>query len=218
MKKKWLYGDSWEKYPIEKNETWEDMQTGSKIAVNDLTINMPDFMMNPDMIYCDPPWNQGNVNSFYTKAGKINYINDFNEFYTHLFGYIKKSKPKCCYLEIGKQSKDIFQNELLKIYPSLQFWQITYYKKHPCFLLRASNLSYQPFDFNGKDDIETPYLAIQEEKPESVTDPCTGQGLTAIAAYKSCVKFFGTELNKRRLAVTIDRIKKLGGKYENTTT
>lgn len=52
------------------------------------------------------------------------------------------------------------------------------------------------------------------EQPGSVADLCTGRGLTLLAAHKFGAKFYGTELNKRRLAVAIDRAAKAGVFYE----
>ena len=68
-KNKWTYGNSWDKYPIEENEVWCDPASGSKIAVADLRGDLPNFIAGIDLLYCDFPWNQGNVNSFITKAG-----------------------------------------------------------------------------------------------------------------------------------------------------
>jgi len=216
---KYKYGNSWEKYSIAPGEIWKESQTGSIVSVADITRTKPDYMLDADMIYCDPPWSQSNVNCFYTKAEITDrYVNSFDEFYEHLFQFIKKIQASVCYLEIGKEYNDTFRKELLKIYPSMQFWGIRYYKKNPCYLLRAGNLTHQPFDFTGMDDTLTPAKAIALEKPKCVADPCTGQGLTAIAAYKQGVKFVGTELNERRLAVTIDKVNKLGGQYENTVS
>jgi len=33
---KWKYGDSWEKYPIEEGEIWQEPFSQSRIAVADL--------------------------------------------------------------------------------------------------------------------------------------------------------------------------------------
>ena len=214
---KWKYGNSWEKYPIEKNEIWIDKNSNSIVSVYNITKDFPEYMLDADMVYCDSPWNLGNANCFITKASSKEYINSFDEFYNHLFQHIKSIKPYCCYLEIGKQYIGTFKNEMLKIFPSIQTWQITYYKKNPCFLIRGGHLDYQEFNFENKDDTETPLLAIKAEKPKCVADLCTGQGLTAIAAYRSNVRFVGTELNKRRLAVAIDKVNKLGGCYEKNS-
>ena len=167
------------------------------------------------MVYCDPPWNLGNTNCFYTKAGKNNdYIDSFFKFYSILFKRIEQINPTVCYLEIGKQNKSIFFDGIKQLFPVVQIWQIKYYKKNICYLLRGGTSSIK-FDYWDIDDTKTPSFAIQNENPLCVADLCTGQGLTAIAAFKYNKKFVGTELNKRRLAVTINKVNKLGGNYES---
>lgn len=210
---KWKYGDSWEKYPIEHREVWTDKRTGSKVSVRDITKELPDYMCDADMIYCDPPWNLGNVNGFYTKADTGYYIDQFSDFYMSLFQRIKLIDPYVCYLEIGNQNKGVFTEELKKLFTVVQEWQITYYKKNPCWLLRGGQEELS-FSYSGLDEQGTPLIAIQTERPCVVADLCTGQGLTAIAAYKEHKRFLGTEINKRRMAVAIDKVNKIGGRYE----
>lgn len=214
---KFFYGDSWEKYPIEEGEIWAEKASGSKVSVCDITKGLPDYMFDADMIYCDPPWSLGNANSFITKAGKTEHIHAFSDFYACLFSYILNVKAKSCYVEIGKQYRTVFEREMRQIYPSVLMWEITYYKKNPCFLIRGGRHACHGVDFDGRDDAETPHIAISMEGPESVSDPCTGQGLTAIAAYKLGKRFLGTELNKRRLAVAIDKANRIGAQYEKSS-
>lgn len=214
---KFKYGDSWEKYPIKEGEVWADAATGSMVSVCDITSGLPSWMTRADMIYCDPPWNLGNVNSFYTKAGRTDYKDHFREFYGALFSQIRRIAPTVCYLEIGKQNLSVFQSELQTIFRVVQEWPITYYKKNPCFLLRGGP-SLQSFDFAGMDEADTPFEAIKNESVGIVADLCTGQGLTAVAAYRNERGFVGTELNPRRLAVAIDRVNKLGGNYACTVS
>lgn len=205
---KWMYGHSWEKFPISHGKIWVD-QFGSKIMVNDLTKNFPDFMMEADMIYCDPPWNLSNVNSFITKNGGGDYHTTFDQFYTALFEAIRKISARVCYLEIGNQYKEVFHNLLQKQYKYVQSWQITYNQKHQSFLLRASN-DLIAHDFTGIDDLFSPEIAIRIENCQVIGDLCTGRGLTAVSAMKHGKQFLGIELNPRRMAVTIEKMTKLG--------
>lgn len=207
-----MYGDSWEKYPIEEGQVWKDPLSLSKIAVADIRNELP-FEIHAEMIYMDSPWNKGNVNSFITKAGMDTYIDSFEYFMDCLFGQIKKIDPSVCYLEIGKQYKQEFVSRLNALYPLVQIWEIRYYKRNPCYLVRGAENIIEP-DFTGLDDEVTPLKAIQTEQPGSVADLCTGRGLTLLAAHKFGAKFYGTELNKRRLAVAIDRATKAGVYYE----
>lgn len=212
---KWKYGDSWERYPITEGEIWSHAPTGSRIAVADIRDPLPPFMYQADMIYTDPPWSKGNANSFVTKAGLDSYVDSFDEFMDTLFGQIGKIRPNVCYLEVGKQHRQDFKDRLAEQFPTLQEWQITYYRKHPCYLLRAAT-ALAPMieaDFTGLDDEVTPTWAIGIEHPTCVADLCTGRGLTLLAAHQCGARFVGTELNRRRLAVAIDRAAKQGVAY-----
>jgi hypothetical protein len=205
----WNYGNSWEKYPIEG--TWKESKTGSIVAVNDLFTGLPGFMLEADMVYCDPPWNTGNLTSFYTKAGLAN-TKEYENFLKALITHIKSVGPKVCYLEIGRENKDKVFNELSGLYDHVQIWPVTYYRKNPSYLIRGGRSS-TATDYTGMDEEYTPLKAMESEDFNCVADFCMGRGLTGIAAYKLGEKFVGTELNKRRLAVLIDRTTKLGAEW-----
>lgn len=208
------YGKSWEKYPIEENEIWVDKNSNSMLAVNDITKSLPEFMLAADMIYTDSPWTLGNANMFNSKSGR-DYMNHFSEFYNPLLKHIKAIKPAVCFLEIGKQELDTFFSLLAVVYDHVQLWKITYYGDKECYLLRGSN-ECTDIDYSDNDDEVTPFLAIENEKPKCVADFCTGRGLTALAAHEWNVRFVGTELNKRKLAVCIEKCNKKGMTYEKS--
>lgn len=206
---KWLYGDSWERFSIESSEVWQEQYTLSKVTIADITNNIPDFMREADFLYCDPPWNTGNMRSFYTKAG-LQTNNDFSIFSNVLFSWISNAMPKICYLEIGLRSANDFKSRLHALYPSIQEWKIVYYNKYPTMLLRGGLVAIN-YDFSRLDDTKTPGMAMDIEDFSCAADLCMGRGLTAIAAFARQKRFVGTELNKRRLAVTLDRVAKMGG-------
>jgi len=210
---RWKYGNSWEKYPIEAGEIWHEIKTDSYISVGDIRDDLPIFLKDADMIYCDPPWSKGNANCFITKANLDSYIKNFNGFYKEFFKKIKEINCPVCYVEIGKQNVDIFYSELSKIYSYINCWRVTYYKKNPCFLLRGG-YSQCCYNYSGMDEKDIPEITIEIENPRKVIDMCIGQGLTGIAAFKNGKSFYGVDINKRRLAVLIERITKLGGKFE----
>jgi hypothetical protein len=211
-KSDWSYGDSWERFPIEPGQIWRE-RAGSKVAVLDLLTSIPDFMERADLIYCDPPWNTGNVNSFYTKAG-IKERHTFAEFVDALFEAVAIIYPRACYIETGKQNHENLLLEMGAIYSAVQSWQITYYKKNPSYLIRGGHEE-QPFDFSGQDDMQTPFLAMEHESFSCVADLCMGRGLTGITAYKLGKRFVGTELNKRRLAVLLDKTTQMGARWSH---
>ena len=65
---KWEYGGAYQRHPIENKRAVFD--NGSIVQHHDIFKPLPDFMLQADTLFIDPPWNQGNISSFYTKAGK----------------------------------------------------------------------------------------------------------------------------------------------------
>lgn len=214
---RWRYGDSWEKYPIADHHTWTHPPTGSAVTVHDIRDPLPSHMSGCDMLYADPPWNQGNVNSFVTKAGFDRYVASFDEFLAALTTAIDTIAPRVCYLEAGAKHVDQVADLLAARWRCIDRWKIRYYKKNPCYLIRAAD-SEKPADFTCLDDTETPLAAIQAEAPTSVADLCTGRGLTLLAAHQCGLPFHGTELNRRRLAVAIERAAAIGWPYQPEAT
>lgn len=211
---KWQYGDSWENFSIEEGEIWQHPASRSTIAVHDLRRIPPEFMQrHVDLLYCDPPWSQGNANSFITKAEMDSYVSGFDAILDPLFAHISLVNPGACYLEMGKQHFNDVALRMRAIYPVVEIWPIIYYRKNPCFLIRGGQEKASR-SFYGMDDVQTPAAAIAAEHPTTVADLCTGRGLTLLAAHAHGATFYGTELNKRRLAVAIDRAAKQGILYE----
>jgi len=204
------YGDYWETYPIEKGDIWTLGE--SRISVCDITEYFPRYMLDADMIYCDPPWDLSKVNFFNIKSGR-ECMNKFDEFFIPLFTHIEKIGAKVCYLETGNKNLRLFVEQLSRIYPIVQVWDILYYKKNPCHLVRGG-YSVSEYDFSGMDDEVTPWKTIEYENPYKVADFCTGRGLTALAALMNGKVFLGTELNKRKLAILIHKSKKIGNGFQ----
>lgn len=208
MVKKWTYGESWEKFPINDGEVW---QAGKHLlACKDITntINLEFFGKQTfDMSYVDPPWNTGNINSFYTKA-EIDEKKSFIPFINHVIDLLKLHSPDINYMEMGKQNIS-HVSDLIKSKSGFvtNVWDIVYYRTKPCKLLRFSFTDEKPTtaDFSGMDDDFTPHLAISiENNVKTVLDLCTGRGLTGRTAHNLNKQFFGTELNKRRIACLLD--------------
>lgn len=212
---KWRYGDAWEHYPIEPGEIWGVFPAGSRLAVHNIFDPLPPFMLSADMLFTDPPWTLGNINSFYTKAGRSDHLESFGAFEDILFERIAQIGPAICYLEVGRQAVDGWQERLTALYPSVQRWDVVYYRKHPCCILRGG-MAPQPFDFSGMDEERVIGKAALIESYSVLGDLCMGRGLVGLAAYGAGKPFVGTELNKRRLAVLLSRLAQRGadvGKY-----
>lgn len=213
----WNYNDAYLRHPINEGETliFDD---GSMLKVHDIFNNIPNIMLNADILFIDPPWNLGNLNTFYTKADKIDeHKKSFESFYDRLFECIADIKANTCYIEIGKENLHNFIIEMKKIYKHVTFFNSTYYHKKEslCYVVKGSNKR-NKFKLDGIDEENIIEYICKNEEYDCIGDLCMGRGLVAINAYKNYKRFVGTELNHKRLSVTIEKIVNLGGKYEIT--
>lgn len=208
MANRWTYGDAWEHFPIQPGEVW-GLPDGSRVAVHNIFDPLPAFMRRADLLFVDPPWNLGNINSFYTKAERTDYLSDFGDFERVLFERIAEIAPATCYLEVGYQAVDRWQAVLARLYPCVQRWNVTYYRKHPCHILRGGTTP-TPHDYSGMDEEKVIAAVGSDEHCAVMGDLCMGRGLVGLSAYAAGKPFVGTELNPRRLAVLLQRLAKKG--------
>lgn len=208
MSNKWNYGDAYLRYPIP--EEGYKFDNGSIVKVHDIFNPLPKFMKQADLIFVDPPWNLGNINTFYTKADKKEKIENFKDFYMRLFECISEINPKTCYIEIGKEHLSDFIIELRKQYKYVTFYNSCYYhnKDRICYVIRGSNKFKKPkLDYMDEENIIEWVCA--NESYNCIGDLCMGRGLVGLNAYINGKKFVGTELNHKRLSVLIERIDNL---------
>lgn len=214
------YGDSYLNYPIEEGEC---------ITLSNVNLMCADIVKNKQIVetfirgidrnttfvYCDPPWNQSNISTFYTKAqkkGEHPRIDEFNKTLLEL----------CCqfpvaYIEQGKSVTDVsnivdyihtkYPDKICTVYPT------TYYKRNPAHLIRICSEDHTIVEdlFSGVDDDYTPGVACEVEHnwANTVVDFCVGRGLTVTTAIQHGYKMYGIELNKYRLSVAIEKATKL---------
>src|SRR5690606_14428549 len=210
---KWNYGNAYKRHPIADNEIVV-FDNGSKIKVHDIFDPLPEFMKEADLIFVVPPWNLGNLNSFYTKADRDDYKDSFIPFYKRLFECIAEINPRTCYVEIGKEHLADFIIEMRKLYKYVTFYNSTYYhnKDKLCYIVRGSNKFNKP-KLDGMDEEDIIAWVCENEEYDVIGDLCIGRGLVAVEAYKNGKKFVGTELNHKRLSVLIERVVFLGATY-----
>lgn len=210
---KWEYGRAYLRHPINPGETVV-FGDGSKIAVHDIFDPIPDFMREADLMFIDPPWNLGNLNSFYTKADRQDHQDSFERFYRRLFSCIKEICPRTCYIEVGKQYLPEFVLEARKIYKQVTFYNSSYYHKrdNTCYVIRAGHKRRTlPLDYMDEEDIIAWICANEDYK--CIGDLCMGRGLVGINAHKNGKRFVGTELNPKRLAVLLEKMSNGGTTY-----
>ncbi|MBQ7636197.1 MAG: hypothetical protein IJS80_02700 [Lachnospiraceae bacterium] len=210
----WDYGDSYKRFPVERDETIA-LSDGSFLMARDITDGLPEFMCKADIIFTDSPWNTGNLRSFYTKAGRglPESIEEdpFGQFYDVLFDCIGNIKPRVCYLEIGKEYLGECLNRMGKIYSKVTFYNSTYYHKKDnlCYVVQGSDKK-KNWKYDGLDEEDIISRIAEDEDYSCIGDLCMGRGLVALAAAKNGKKFVGTELNPKRLAVCLERLNGLG--------
>lgn len=209
----WNYGDAFKRYPIKEGET-AIFDNGSMAKVHNIFNPLPDMMKSADIIFVDPPWNLGNLNTFYTKAERTDYQDSFEKFYKRLFECIHQINPKTCYVEVGKKYLAEFIIELKKIYKYVTFYNSTYYHSanNFCYVIRAGNKRRKlPLDNLDEEDIIK--RICENEEYSCIGDLCMGRGLIGLHSYMNKKRFVGTELNHKRLSVLIENIIKRGGTY-----
>ncbi len=212
---KYEYGGAYKRQPINKGET-VILDNGSMLKVHDIYNPLPNMMHNADVLFIDPPWNLGNLNTFYTKADQIdNHKKEFKNFYKRLFKCISLISPDISYVEVGKQYLAEFIMEMRRVYKYVTFYNSTYYKKNLCYVVRGSHKRGKP-KLDGMDEEDIIKWVCANEEYECIGDLCMGQGLVGLNAYRNGKRFVGTELNHKRLSVLLENIVKEGGSYEKS--
>lgn len=210
---KWNYGDAYLRHPIDPAKTvvFED---GSQVKVHNIFAPLPDFMRSADLIFVDPPWNLGNLNTFYTKAERDDYQRSFEAFYKRLFICIGEIAPKTCYVEVGKEYLAEFVLEMKQLFKAVTFYNSTYYhsREKLCYVVRGSSKRKKlPLDYMDEEDIIA--WVCENEDYECIGDLCMGRGLVGNHAHRNGKQFVGTELNHKRLSVLLETLSKRGMSY-----
>lgn len=206
----WRYGDAWERFPIAAGEVWR-AGTG-RVTVHDICQPLPALARQADLLFVDPPWNLGNLNAFYTKAGRDDYHREFGRFADTFFQRVAEVAPATCYIEIGNQNVADWTTRLAALYPVVERWPVTYYRKHKnqTNIIRGAAVP-ASLDLTGMDEAACIDLIARAESYAVIGDLCMGRGLVGLAAHRAGRPFVGTELNPRRLACLLDGVARLGG-------
>jgi adenine-specific DNA methylase len=167
-------------------------------------------MLRADTLFIDPPWNTGNLRSFYTKADMEWPEEDFNALMKALFERIDQIAPKFLFLEMGKQALKKCVDLCYARYKYVSYYNATYYKRsnNICYVIHATNdatrARYEALDAQDEESIISWICANHQY--ECIGDLCMGTGLVGKHAYLTGKPFVGTELNKKRLAMLVDFI------------
>lgn len=213
----WRYGDAGDRWQVETGDVWHvgphviacvDLESDRARAFY-ASITEPVACM-----YTDPPWSTGNAKSFRTKAGVESEGTTVERLWSIIMSIAARHVTGDVYAEIGvKHRADAVQWMQAAGRRVTDQWSITYYRKYPCCLLCSAKRVLRMEDApDDRDDSATPGWAIERstDPGEIVMDPCAGQGGTPVHAHRLGRRFIGSELHPRRMAVTIDKLVKLG--------
>lgn len=158
-----------------------DLPCSSKIMVCDWLESMPDFMKEADTLFIDPPWNLGNVKSFYTKADRPYGGLLFLEFMTKLWERIDAIAPETLFIEMGKQHLAHCLLEADRRFSNVTFYNSTYFKKshNKCYVIHATNDRKHKRYAALEDQDESDIIAwiCQNHSYQCIGDLCMGRGL-----------------------------------------
>ena len=216
----WSYGGYAAKYGVVKGGEY-DIGTG-RVKCCDLTEELPEFMKRAQVIFVDPPCSQGNLQSFYTKAGEGRPW-PFDQFLCKLFARIMEIAPLACFVEAFASNLE----DVKALMSSAGFVHITaihshYYhsRKNECWIVAgiSQSVGMAEKEWQSWEDWRMSVHDMDEQSiireicntvsPKSVIgDLCMGRGLVGYYANKIGRPFVGTELNPNRLAVLFERIK-----------
>lgn len=189
-----------------------ELPNNSKIQVCDWTVELPDFMLEADTLFIDPPWSMGNVNTFYHKADEPHLQGiDFEGFSLKLFERIDAIAPKFLFIEMGKEFLAWYLIECQKRFKYVTFYNSTYYRKreNKCYVIHATN-QFKLRRYKELEDMDEEAIIrwlCTNHQADCIGDLCMGTGLVGKYAYLNNRKFVGTELNKKRLALLVKFIR-----------
>lgn len=197
------YGYAWRDYPVRDTYTFDD---GSVLGVGSVFDGAQPYMHEADLIFCDPPWNQGNLRSFYTKNEQV-LKRTYTEFCSALFSLIGDIKPRTAYVEIGKEHLADYVIAMRSLFPFVTFYNSMYYRKpeNHCYIVRGS-AHRKRLTLDGMDEEDIIRWVCEEEDYSCIGDPCMGQGLVALYARLAGKQFVGMDINPKRLAVARKRV------------
>lgn len=211
----WKYGVEGRTYRVTPGSLWEVRGRqgtrhlficGDLMASNMLENVVSIQEVTPTLTYCDPPWNQSNINAFRTKAALDKADHSYLDLYRRVIALAARYRTPL-YLEGGRREAAKVR-DLLGGGPSRTTWDITYYGKKPCVLhYSGPTLPAGHPDLNGMDDEYTLGAILKSyAEPGTALDPCGGRGLVARHAESRGWSSVLHELNQYRVSAALSRL------------
>lgn len=203
----WTYGPEGAAYPVKPGQTWE---CGRHVFTCGSLFRVPGLGAST-VIYSDPPWNQGNLTAFRTKAGLDRGGHSWLEVYERI-SELAAHRPQ--FLEGGRREAAAVQATLaaqLRQGEVVRTWPIRYYRRHPAVLHYAGPPLAPAMDPGGLDDDDVPGYLLSRLPCGIVGDPCAGRGVTSRAAEQSGWASVNVELHPNRVSAALARMNTLTG-------
>lgn len=201
----WDYGGAWRRHDMSGEI---HLPNNSVVAAHDLTQGLPAFMRQADTVFVDPPCSQGNLRSFHTKHGQdLPY--SFAEFKRALFERMDEIEPRTLFVEVFKSNMAIFLEAVQARYPFVEIYDSFYYNRpgNRCWIIHASRAQDPELPIHDMDETKAIKWICSNLDYDCIGDPCIGRGTVGWHAYKAGKSFVGTELNPKRLAILVDKIR-----------
>lgn len=170
------------------------------------------------VVYSDPPWNPGNEKYWRRMAG-VDVPRDYTDLLTAWVRCVVAAEPEHVFVE--QSVIDSHRGMLMAAisreprwrWPLLATWTVQYGSpKRPNALMHfgPSPISTDPSGMFGVNMTRTVFRGLPFQSRAWVADPCMGLGTTARVAAEFGFSVYGTELNPKRLGVTVERLRKAG--------
>lgn len=205
------YDGSIDEYPISEGQVYE-LANGSKIQIADITKGIPSYEKQADCVFIDPAGSKGVLKSYYTKADKECPVDTFDEFIEWIKKCIREINPDRLFVECFMRNREQLEAMVKELFPHVVIYDSKYYHKpeNKAWIIQGTKQP-EKYDFDGMDEWDIVYKMCKEVPFNSITDFFMGQGLVAEAAFSAGKPFYGSDMNRNRLAVAISRVAKKGG-------
>lgn len=207
------YDGSIEKYPIVDREVYS-LPNGSKISIADITRGIPEYLKQADCVFIDPAGNKGVLKAYYTKAELECPVQSFDEFVAYIKRCIEEINPERLFVECFPRNQKQIIHMVESLFPCVKVYNSSYYhdKKNVCWIVQGTKQQ-EDWGLEGVDEWDAVFKICHDVPFTSISDFFMGRGLVAEAAYKANKPFYGSDMNRNRLAVAISRVAKRGGEW-----
>lgn len=206
------YDNSIDIYPIKEGEVYT-LPNGSKMRLLDIVKDeWPSYLKEADCVFIDPAGNKGVLKSYYTKADLVCPVDDFKDFASYIKGMIQFINPSRLFMEVFSSNKNTLIPLAEELFPCVKVYESMYYHRPECkcWIVQGTQTP-EDYHYDGIDEWDIVMRMSKDVPFDTIADFFMGQGLVAQSAFKAGKRFFGSDMNRNRLAVGIHKVADLGG-------